>query len=179
MLNQEETEDALLKFRDFVIQQSRSRLTRSKKNASKSLSNSLRGEVDVFKNSFSLDFFMEDYGQFVDQGVKGSRRSTKAPNSPFSFKNKFPPLRPIQKWIKQKGMRGRDEKGRFIKDKTLAFLIARSIFKTGIKPSLFFTKPFEQAFKKLPDELVESFGLDADKFLEQTLNTLPKQIPNG
>jgi len=30
---------------------------------------------------------------------------------------------------------------------------------------LFFTKPFEQAFKKLPDELTESFGLDVEDFL--------------
>ena len=43
-----------------------------------------------------------------------------------------------------------------------------SIYKKGIKPSLFFTKPFEQAFKKLPEELTEAFGLDIRNFLQYT-----------
>ena len=52
---------------------------------------------------------------------------------------------------------------------TIGFLIARSIYRKGIKPSLFFTKPFEQGFKKLPDELINSFGLDVEDFLAFTL----------
>lgn len=66
----------------------------------------------------------------------------------------------------------RDEQGKFIKGNynTIGFLIARSIFKKGIKPSLFFTKPFEQAFKKLPDELKDKYGLDIQDFLAFTLN---------
>lgn len=39
---------------------------------------------------------------------------------------------------------------------------------TRNKPSLFFTKPFETAFKKLPDELVEKFGLDAINLFKET-----------
>jgi hypothetical protein len=50
----------------------------------------------------------------------------------------------------------------------LQFLIARGIFKKGIKPSLFFTKPFEDAFRSLPDDLVEKYGLD----MEQDLLTI-------
>jgi hypothetical protein len=56
--------------------------------------------------------------------------------------------------------------------KTLKFLIARSIYMSGIKPSLFFTKPFEAAFKRLPDDLIEKFGLDAEKlFMKHNLKT--------
>ena len=36
--------------------------------------------------------------------------------------------------MKVKKIRGRDKRGRFIKDKSAAFLIARSIGKNGIKP---------------------------------------------
>ena len=53
--------------------------------------------------------------------------------------------------------------------KSMSFLIQRSIFEKGIKPSLFFTKPFEQGFKKLPDELIEAYGLDVEELLEYTL----------
>ena len=54
--------------------------------------------------------------------------------------------------------------------KSMSFLIQRSIFEKGIKPSLFFTKPFEQGFKKLPDEVLEAYGLDIEDLLAFTLN---------
>ena len=53
--------------------------------------------------------------------------------------------------------------------KSMGYLIARSIYNKGLKPTLFFTKPFEDAFKRMPDDLVEKFGLDVDKFLEQVI----------
>jgi hypothetical protein len=38
---------------------------------------------------------------------------------------------------------------------------------------MFFTKPFEAAFKRLPDDLIEKFGLDIEDFLKFTTNNLP------
>jgi hypothetical protein len=52
----------------------------------------------------------------------------------------------------------------------MSYIISNSIFEKGIKPSLFFTKPFEKAFKNLPNELVEAYGLDVEDFLAFTLN---------
>ena len=49
-----------------------------------------------------------------------------------------------------------------------AFIITRSIYNKGIAPSLFFTKPFEAAFKNLPDELLEAYGLEVEDFLKYT-----------
>jgi hypothetical protein len=47
-------------------------------------------------------------------------------------------------------------------------LIARSIYsEKGIKPSLFFTKPFEKYYNRLPDELMEVFGFDMEKLFNQ------------
>ena len=45
-------------------------------------------------------------------------------------------------------------------------MIARSIYNNGIKPSLFFTKPFEKAFKNIDKDLVEAFKLDMEKLIE-------------
>ena len=160
-----ETKEALIKFRDFVIQQSRSRLTKEKKNVNKDLYNSLEGDVKVMPNSINVQFSMEDYGVFQDKGVSGKEKKY---NTPFSYTNKMPPLKPLANWAKFRNIRLRDKKGRFSKGNynTIGFLIARSIYKKGIKPSLFFTKPFEQAFKKLPEELTEAFGLDIRNFLQ-------------
>ncbi len=162
-----ETKEALIKFRDFVIQQSRSRLTKGKKNVNKDLYNSLEGDVKVMPNSINVQFSMEDYGVFQDKGVSGKEKKY---NTPFSYTNKMPPLKPLANWAKFRNIRLRDKKGRFSKGNynTIGFLIARSIYKKGIKPSLFFTKPFEQAFKKLPEELTEAFGLDIRNFLQYT-----------
>jgi len=117
---------------------------------------------------------MEEYGAYNDKGVKGKKSSSKAPNSPFRFGSgtgrKGGLTRAISKWVRSKGIRGRDKKGRFITNKSLTFLISRSIYMNGMKPSLFFTKPFEKAFTRLPDDLVEKFGLDVENFMKHTLN---------
>ena len=60
--------------------------------------------------------------------------------------------------------------GKFGSYKSMGYILARSIKKKGIKPSLFFTKPFEKYFKKLPDELIERFGLDVEDLLAFSLN---------
>jgi hypothetical protein len=66
----------------------------------------------------------------------------------------------------------RDSKGKFTQGnvKTIAQIVARNIYFRGIKPSLFFTKPFEKAFERLPNELVEAYGLDVEQFLQYTIN---------
>lgn len=163
--------DELNVFRKRVIQQAKSNLTKRRKNASNDLYNSLSSDLNVSKNSFELAFNMTDYGQFVDKGVKGRRSSYAASmHSPFSFKNKRPPSSVFEKWIRQKGIKGVSKDGKRISDKSLAFLIARSVHQRGLKASLFFTKPFENEFKKLSDDIVEAFGLDVDEFLKYTLN---------
>ena len=162
------TEAALEAFKNFVIQQSRTRLSKGNKNVSKELYNSLKGNIKVMPNSIAVEFEMEDYGIFQDKGVSGTEKKY---NTPYSYKSKMPPVKPLADWAKSRNIRLRDEKGKFKKGNynTIGFLIARSIYRKGIKPSLFFTKPFEQGFKKLPDELINSFGLDVEDFLAFTL----------
>ena len=162
------TKESLEKFRRFVAQQSRSRLSKAKKNDSKGLYKKLGGVLKVSPNSFKLSWDL-GYGTFQDKGVSGTEKKY---NTPYSYKSKMPPISPLADWAKRKGIRLRDDKGKFQKGnyKTIGFLIARSIQKKGLKPSLFFTKPFEQGFKKLPDELIEAYGLDIEEFLQFTLN---------
>ena len=162
-----ETEKYLNDFAKYVIQQSRSNLTKGDKNVNKNLYNSLDKEIEVGANSFRLAFLMEDYGKFQDKGVSGTERKY---NTPFSYKSKRPPLKPITDWIKNRRFQFRQKNGKFMSYQSTAFLVRNSIFKKGIKPSLFFTKPFQKAFERLPDELVEAYGLDVEQFLEYTIN---------
>jgi len=162
------TQAVLEAFKDFVIQQARTRLTKGNKNVSKSLYDSLKGNVKVTPNAIELSFEMDEYGMYQDKGVSGKQKKY---DTPYSFKSKIPPIKPLAQWAKKRNIRLRDEQGKFAKGNynTIGFLIARSIYRKGIKPSLFFTKPFEQGFKKLPDTLIEQFGLDVEDFLAYTL----------
>ena len=167
MLVKKNTKEYLNTFAKYVIQQSRSNLSKQNKNIDKKLYNSLDKEIEVGANSFRLAFLMEDYGTFQDKGVSGTQKKY---NTPFSYKSKKPPLKPITDWVKKRRFQFRKDNGKFMSYQSTAFLVRNGIFKNGIKPSLFFTKPFEKAFERLPDELVEAYGLDVEQFLEYTIN---------
>ena len=172
--------EELNRFAKYVISQSRANLTRGKKNSSKELYNSLDSNVKVSKNSFELTFLMEEYGVFQDKGVKGTKSNyVENKDSPFSYKSKggknglkgMPPPKAFDKWIIRKGLKGiRDNKGQFISRKSLQFMIARSVFEKGVKASMFFTKPFEKAFKGLNKDLVEAYKLDVEALMKNSIN---------
>ena len=168
MLIRENTKEYLNAFAKYVIQQSRSNLSKQNKNVDKKLYDSLDKEIEVGANSFRMAFLMEDYGTFQDKGVSGTKRKY---NTPFSYKSKKPPLKPITEWVTKRRFQFRNkETGKFMSYQSTAFLVRNGIFKNGIKPSLFFTKPFEKAFERLPDELIEAYGLDVEQFIEYTIN---------
>jgi hypothetical protein len=167
-MEKNEQQIILEQFRDYVIQQARSNLSKLKKNSSRKLYDSIKGEIKAMPNSLRLYFDMADYGFFQDKGVSGTKIKY---DTPFSYTNKMPPPKAFDKWIVKKGIAPRKKDGKFTTRKGLKFAIARSIFEKGIKPSLFFTKPFEKAFKNLPDEMIEAYGLEA----EETFDTIMKE----
>ena len=168
-----ETQKVLDIFKQLVLNQSRAMLSKQGKNVSSDLYRSLDGVVKAMPNSISVEFEMEEYGYYQDRGIKG-KTSTYPEIAQYGTLAKFGSGKGkkgglsegIKKWVKAKRFQFRDKKtGRFMSYQSTAFLISRSVYNKGIKPSLFFTKPFERAFKKLPDELTESFGLDVEDFL--------------
>lgn len=170
MIPRERVEEILEDFGKALVRESRKNLTRKKINASRDLYDSLKYKLNVSKNSLDFDFLMNKYGEFVDKGVSGTEVKY---NTPFSFKagiQNRPSPRHFEKWIKQKGIRGRDAQGRFITNKSFAFMIASAKQKKGLKPSYFFSRPFELAFARLPEDVVEAYGLDIEDFMEFTLN---------
>lgn len=180
-----EIQKVIEKFRNVVIQQARSNLSKQKKNDTKELYNSLKGEIVTEKDFTIVGFSMSKYGKFQDQGVKGvdpskvspnaKIKGQQAPNSPFSFKTLPIPYQPLAAWAKRKNLRLRDKKGKFKKGsyQTIGIIIARNIFYRGIKPSLFFTTPFESAYKKYIDtDLIKAFGQDIDIIIDDSLKDI-------
>lgn len=159
-------QQVLNRFIQHVVSQAKRNLTQGNKNASKKLYNSIKGEAKSFENSIGIYFDMEEYGFYQDKGVSGVKKKY---DTPFSYKSKMPPPKAFDKWIVRKGLAPREKGGKFQSRKGLQFAIARSIFEKGIKPSLFFTKPFEAAFKNLPNEMVEVFGLEAEQMFDDIM----------
>lgn len=170
-MDQQQTYDELKKFRDYVVKQARANLTRAGKRSSGALYESIDGEVKAMPNSIGIYFDMEEYGAYQDKGVNGK---FSAYATAYSYKSKMPPPSKLDKWIVRKGIAPRDEKGKLLPRKSLQFLIARSIFLKGIKPSLFFTKAFEGGYKKLPNELISKYGLDMEELTLEALDQVIK-----
>ena len=162
-------EEILNKYAKYVVQQAKSNLTKDGK-GSGALYESIKYTLQKESELFLLDFLMQDYGIYVDEGVKGANPSLikggiqKAPMSKFKYTNKMPPMQILADWAKSKNIRFRNAKGQYAKgsNRSMGFVLQRSIFAQGLKPNYFFTKPFNKGIETLSPELAESFILDIE-----------------
>jgi len=153
------------------------------KGSSGALSKSLDAKVIEDGKSFAVQFIGEKYGKYQDKGVRGAinpytgKDAAKKPfdkDSVYAYTNKMPPPNKLDKWIVRKGLAPRD-KGKFTGrtidavgfQKSIQFLVARSIYSKGIKASLFFTKPFEKYTKKLETDLFRELEISIDNIFKK------------
>ena len=143
-----------------VVNRAKGNLQKSKGGGT-NLEKSLSFKVITDADGFTVQFFMDSYGTFVDKGVSGTdvRRSFKdykgrTISSPYKYTTKQPPSRVLDKWIVKKGIAPRDEKGRFMSRKSISFLIARSIKSKGIQGISFFQKPLMLGLKQFGKEML-------------------------
>jgi len=169
--------DELDKFGKYVKQQAKSNLTKRRKKDTGGLYDGINYLVEETKTGAKLTFtfgIADDYWQFVDKGVKGKTSSAKAPNSPFKFgtgTGRSGGLTSgIKGWVKRKRIQFSNKKtGRFLSYESTSFLIIRSIWNKGLVTTNFFTKPFEQAFQRLPEDIYKAFELEVDQQLKVIL----------
>lgn len=163
-----ELELKVKEFASYVVQQSRSNLTKSGGNASGSLYKSIKPNVIVEKDAFIVQFEMEDYGLFQDQGVKGTQSSYgSSSNSPFRFGTgsgrRGGLTDGIQNWVKLKKFRWRDKRGRYMSYKSISYIIINSIWRKGLRARFFFTTPFDKGIQRFGDQFLNAFLLDTEK----------------
>jgi hypothetical protein len=155
-------------FKRSIISEAKRNLRKQKTTGD--LSKSLKSRVKESQNSIEITFKMKAYGFFQDRGVKGKEKGKSL--SGFKYKDKAPPPKAFDKWaIKKLPKATRNSKGQFVSRKSLTFALSRYIQKNGIKPTLFFTKPFEKHFKRLPEEIIEKYKLDIEKLFNQIEST--------
>ena len=147
-----------------VIIEARKELQTQGKSNTGELAKSLNYDLKIDKDGFILKFFDDrekPYADFIDKGVSGVMKKY---NTPYKYLAKKPPAGALTKWVASKKFQFRDKQGRFLSYKTMGYILSNSIFKKGIKPSLFFTKPFKRLFEKLPDKMFNEFIVELDDF---------------
>jgi len=148
-----------------VITLAKQNLAKSKAIASDSLAASIKFEpIALTDTSFVVAIVANDYWKFVDLGVKGAKSSGRAPNSPFSYKDKKPiwkyrpPVRKIQEWIAFKGIavQGRDK---IAGNRALASIISNKIWREGLRATNFMSNAVtEDMVAVLTENIAEVLG---------------------
>jgi hypothetical protein len=170
------------------IKNAEDNLKESKSNTTGALTDSLDFEIVSDRNGYTINFTALDYYKFVDKGVRGAGASRKNKTSPYKYKDKMPPIAPIAKWIKDNrltaratdvkryGATGRERKAIPVEraQKTLAYLIARSIYRDGLRATNFFTDALNDTFKDFGQNLSKALGASITINLQQMADQFKK-----
>jgi hypothetical protein len=149
------------------------------KYASGQLYNSLSGSIEIGPNGEPIALIQyQDYFNNVNFGRKAGVKRV--------------PLSALMQWIKVRGLKGRDKKGRFMSTTNLAWAIQTNIFKYGVRPTNIYDagiSDLEQYFDDFPNNLppdllaegadiFEAVAEDINNFIEQTLTKEIETINN-
>lgn len=149
---------------------------------------SLDFDLETTSTGYVINFTALDYYRFVDLGVRGSGASRKNSSSPYKYTDKMPPIAPIRKWIKDNRLTARatdvkrygaiDRETKAIDqnkaNKSLAYLIARSIKNEGLKATNFWTDALEETFADFGQNLSKALGVNVSINIQQMAEQFKK-----
>lgn len=172
MSNWRETEKFLDKYGKSVVSEQATRLKGFGKGSSRSgsLEKSLSYKKFDKKGQVGVDFYMNEYGNYVDKGVQGykSGKTGKGGGSSiYKYKNKEGNHRPqkkskfiesLMKWCQRKGL-----------PKGAAFPIRRKIWEEGIERTLFFTLPLVRSEKRFEEGISKAMKIDIENQIQQKI----------
>lgn len=120
--------------------------------ASGALLESITAFYDPSTKSIKLE--MLDYWKYVNDGRKPGR---------------YAPLDAIENWIRQKGLKGRDKKGRFITNESFAWGINTNIKKFGIAPTFFVDNTTNRVEKEYEQKIANALNKDYEDYFNSIL----------
>lgn len=116
------------------------------------LLNSIRYIFNNNNTSFEISMEMAEYWKYVENGRKSG---------------KFPPISSIREWMKVKPVIPRPYNGKLPTENQLAFLIARSISKNGIRPKPIFNDTLDDAMNDFENGLEDAFTKDVEEEMDK------------
>lgn len=164
--------DVFLKYRAELIADLRESLINVNRDQPGDLLQSIDAKVTVQSNKVSFELEMNDYWQFVDEGVDGTVTSQ---GSQFKYKKngKRIPLDAMKKFIAARGLRPKQlgakgsKKVSKVKKQTaidsFAWALGISLKRKGIKPTHFFTNVINDSLKaRLTKDISEALKKDIE-----------------
>lgn len=127
--------------------------------ASGKLLNSIRYIFNKNNTSFEISMEMAEYWKYVENGRKSG---------------KFPPISAIREWVNVKRVIPRPYNGKLPTENQLAFLIARSISKNGIRPKPIFNDTLDDAMNDFENGLEDAFTKDVENEMDKITVLLTK-----
>jgi hypothetical protein len=150
-----------------------------------SLASSIRYETTETRNGIIIEVFVNDYYKFIDSGVQGVGRNNKNTTSPYRFRTLNPSqshVSAIRKWIARNGIKARatdvkkygavGRENRQPQDKSLAYIIARSIKSKGLIRTGFWTDSIQETFKDFDVKMSQALGIDIRVNLENMVKEI-------
>jgi hypothetical protein len=151
-----------------VVQQARANLRKAGKGGGK-LEKSIKAVVKPTDTGYVLQFMMEDYGTFVDKGVKGTGGTLKGKSwsgrrwyidykgkrrdSPYKYGRgtgkKGGLTKGIASFVRKKNINKSSISGKYISAKGIKIAIVKTIWTKGIHGISFFQKPLSMAIQAI------------------------------
>ena len=130
-------------------------------NEMQGLSNTVKGKVSNENGTITAYIEMQEYGKYLLLGVRGAKDIRRAPNSPFAFRRKMPPVKALEPWINKKGIKGKDGKS------LSPYALSKSIFYRGLSPKPNFIQPVwnEQVANKFKEQMQEAIGKEIEAII--------------
>lgn len=116
------------------------------------LLNSIKYIFNNNNTSFEISMEMAEYWKYVESGRKSG---------------KFPPISAIREWVKVKPVIPRPYNGKLPTENQLAFLIARSISKKGIRPRPIFNDSLDDVMRDFENGLEDAFTKDVEAEMDK------------
>lgn len=149
------TEAFIKRYGKQVEEEIKTRLLGNDKKASGKLYRSIKFQYRDSLKELEASWRMEEYGVYVDKGVKPQPQYLTGKGS--GGKSKF--IESLKKWCKIKGI-----------PQGAAYPIRRNIWKFGIKPTNFFTIPTTRRAKYYEEQIGINMAKDLDALLQKEID---------
>jgi len=120
-------------------------------------SGKLSNDINIKFNEKDLNLELESpyYLKFLDEGVSGVKQKY---NTPYSYKNKKPPIKDLSPWAKSKRIN--------------VWALQSSIYNKGLKPRRIFDEPLNKEINTFGDNVAQDIADSIEKNLKKNLNRI-------
>lgn len=126
-------------------------------------------DIQIDGHTYTVSLRLADYWAYMEYGVNGNEKDRQ---SPFSYRDKMPPVSKILEWVKVKPvLPKRDKNNRLPTPSGLAYVIAKSIQRKGIEG----THNMRKTAEEINDEWIPKISEAVTKDLSKSVGLIIRE----